>query len=186
MQDRRLRVCPSSATLRGVHLERTIELAEVRLRLREWPGVAGPLVHVPDPLSVDDGFAQGLAEVFAPRYRVLSVQPRGASPYQVDACDLLALLDQFGFASPVLIAEGLGCVAAVLVAAWHVDRVAGLVLVEPVYAPPLADGVPARALRDCPPNWPSLREAVQCAVLDVPRTAAVVDIERFLDQFGLT
>jgi pimeloyl-ACP methyl ester carboxylesterase len=174
VQDRRLRVC----------LERTIELAEVRLRLRDWPGLAGPLVHVPDPLVVDHGLVQALAEALTPGFRVLSLEPRGASPYQVDACDLLALLDQFGFATPVLIAEGLGCVAALLVAAWYTDRVAGLVLVEPVYAPPLADGVPARALRDCPPNWPSLRGAVQCAVLEVPRTAAVEDLERFLAQLA--
>jgi pimeloyl-ACP methyl ester carboxylesterase len=176
VEDRRLRVC----------LERTIELAEVRLRLREWPGVAGPLVHVPDPLAGDDSFVQGLAEVFAPRYRVLSVHPRGASPYQVDAGDVLAMLDQFGFASPVLVGEGLGCVAALLVAAWHTGRVAGLVLVEPAYAPPLSGGLAARAVKDCPPDWASLRAAVHCPVLDVPRTTAVEDIEPFLDQLELT
>jgi len=185
VQDRRLRVCPRYATLRGVHLERTVELAEVRLRLREWPGLAGPLVHVPDPLTADDSLVLALAEALAQRYRVLSVTPRGASPYQVDAADLMAVLDQFGFASPVLVGEGLGCVAALLVAAWYVGRVAGLVLIEPTYTVPPLDCLEARALSDCPPDWTSLRRTVECPVLVVPeRASAAEHVGEFVAQLA--
>jgi pimeloyl-ACP methyl ester carboxylesterase len=175
VDDHRLRVC----------LERTIELAEVRLRLRDWPGLAGPIVHVPDPLSADESFVEAIAATMAQRYRVLSLRPRGASPYQIDAADLVAVLDQFGFETPVLVAERLGCVAALLVAAWHADRVAGLVLIEPTHDPDLEDGVEARALRDCPPDWASLRRAVQCPVVELSRNASAVErVATFVDQLA--
>jgi pimeloyl-ACP methyl ester carboxylesterase len=175
VDDRRLRVC----------LERTIELAEVRLRLRDWPGFAGPIVHVPDPLSADATLVEAVAAALAPRFRVLSLEPRAASPYQVHAADLLAALDQFGFETPVLVAEGLGCVAALLVAAWHTRRVAGLVLIDPTYDPPLSDGIAARAVKDCPPDWGALRRAVTCAVLVLQRSsAAVAGVAEFLDQLA--
>jgi pimeloyl-ACP methyl ester carboxylesterase len=124
-------------------------------------------VHVPDPLSPSDVVADTLGAALAPGYRVISVDPRRGQPYQVQAADLLAMLVQFGFAAPVLVGDKLGCVAALLVAAWHPGRVGRLVLIDPTYdAPPAhADSIEARALSDCPPDWPSLRGAVQCAVL---------------------
>ena len=161
MDDHRLRVC----------LERTIELAEVRLRLRDWPGLAGPIVHVPDPLSADESFVEAIAATMAQRYRVLSLRPRGASPYQVDAADLLAMLDQFGFATPVLVAERLGCVAALLVAAWHADgRVAGLVLIDPTYDPPRSDGMEARASEIARPTGRRCARRSSAPSWNVPRS----------------
>jgi pimeloyl-ACP methyl ester carboxylesterase len=170
--DQPLRVC----------LERTIELDGVRLRLRDWPGRGDPLIHVPDPLSPDDSAIERLASAFAWRYRVLSLAPRGASPYQVDYVDLLATLDQFGFQSPVLIGERLGCITAVLCAAWQPGRLAGLVLLDPRCGPPpSAPGIEARALRDCPPDWPALRQSVQCPVLELHWSDLAVDqLDRFL------
>ena len=41
-------------------LERTVELDSVRLRLRDWPGLVGPVIHVPDPLHTSD-FVDSLA-----------------------------------------------------------------------------------------------------------------------------
>jgi pimeloyl-ACP methyl ester carboxylesterase len=175
VDDRRPRVC----------LERIVELAEVRLRLRDWPGLGGPIVHIPDPLTADDSLVATLATALPRRYRLLSLEPRGTSPYQVDAADILALLDQFGFEAPVLVAEGVGCVAALLVAAWHSGRVAGLVLIEPTYDPPPSDALLARALRDCPPDWVSLRKAVECPVLVLTeRTSAVDELAEFFDQLA--
>jgi pimeloyl-ACP methyl ester carboxylesterase len=177
-----------------ISLERTIELAEVRLRLRDWPGFAGPLVHVPDPLAASSALVNALAATLAPRYRVLSLSPRGASPYQVDALDLLATLDQFGFERPVLVAEQLGCLTALLVTAWYPQRVAGLVLVDaaalepqPLHStetPPSADELlRARALKDCPPDWASLLAAVECPVLELsPHATVVAAVEAFLAQ----
>jgi pimeloyl-ACP methyl ester carboxylesterase len=174
VDDWRLRVC----------LDRTIELDGVRLHVRDWPGRGGPLVHVPDPLCAADSFIDAVAATLAPRYRVLSVAPRGASPYQVDATDLLGMLDQFGFLSPILVAERLGCVPALLVAAWHPRRVAGLVLVEPAYTPPPGDGVITRALKDCPPDWAALRRAVECPMLEVPGPSSELEaLAGFLAQF---
>jgi pimeloyl-ACP methyl ester carboxylesterase len=210
----RLRVC----------LDRVVELAAARLRLRDWPGVAGPLVHVPDPISPAAhpaapafalaaesstlaspaaDLAAALAAAFAPRYRVLSLALRPNQPYQVHAADLLAVLDQFGFDSPILIGEGLGCVAALLVAAWHPKRVGRLALIQPTYAAkpaptaspaphaqtmpavpaaPAARSVLVRSLHDCPPDWLTLRQAVDCPVLDLPWSAnAIPELEAVLD-----
>jgi pimeloyl-ACP methyl ester carboxylesterase len=173
VEDERLRVC----------LHRTVELESVRLQLRDWPGLDGPLVHVPDPVSTDERVFEALAESLAPKYRVLSLQPRGDHGYQVDAADLLGTLDQFGFADPVLVGERLGCVTALLVAAWHPGRVGRLVLVDSTCDPPETDGLVARALRDCPPDWPSLRKAVRCRVLTVGWDSdAVARIEHFLQS----
>src|SRR5262249_57202978 len=85
VEDESLRVC----------LDRTIELEAVPLRLRDWPGLSGPLVHVPDPLERSDELVLALAASFAPAYRVLSLEPRATFGYQVDAADLLGALDLF-------------------------------------------------------------------------------------------
>jgi pimeloyl-ACP methyl ester carboxylesterase len=171
-------------TFLGVCLERTVELEGARLRLRDWPGFGGPLVHVPDPLSPSDVIVEALAAALAPGYRVLSVEPRSSQPYQVQAIDILGTLDQFGFESPILVGERLGCVAALLVAAWHPGRIARLVLIDPTYDAPLTNGnsIEAQALRDCPPAWSALRSAVQCKVLVVRWTEAAdgKDLQTFL------
>jgi len=141
-------------------------------------------VHVPDPLSPADLVVDALAWRCAPVYRVLSIEPRTGQPYQVQAADVLGTLDQFGFESPILVGERLGCVAALVLAAWHPGRVARLALIDPTYAAPPAYGsaVEARALRDCPPDWPSLRSAVQCPMLELRWTeaAAEQDLQLFL------
>src|SRR5438132_9388241 len=104
--------------LRGVCLERIVELDNVRLRLRDWPGYAGPLVHVPDPL-VSSVVVECIAASLAPRYRVVSLSPGNSVAYQVHATHLLAVLSQFGFVAPILVGEGLGCLATLIVAAWY-------------------------------------------------------------------
>jgi pimeloyl-ACP methyl ester carboxylesterase len=173
VDDRRLRVC----------LDRTVELAGARLHLRDWPGLAGPLIHVPDPLAPDAALGAQLADMLAPRYRVLSVPPRAGSPYQVDASELWGVLDQFGFERPILVAERLGCVAGLQVAAWQPRRVAGLVLVEATFDPPASEGLFVRTLRDCPPNWAALRTAVECPLLELPH-GVVEELFAFVAQLG--
>ena len=157
-------------------LERTVELEGARLRLRDWPGFGGPLVHVPDPLSPGDEVVQGLAARFAPDYRVVSISPRPGQPYQIQTVDILGTLEQFGFEEPILVGEGLGCVAALLLAAWHPRRVARLVMIDPIYAPSsVQNSLEARALRDCPPDWASIRAAVQCPIVEVRWDSATVE-----------
>ena len=83
--------------------------------------------------------------------------------------DLLGTLDQFGFASPIVLGERLGCLPALIVSSWYPGRVGGLVLIDQSHEVLLpADSVEARALRECAPDWPALRAAVRCPVLDVP------------------
>jgi pimeloyl-ACP methyl ester carboxylesterase len=155
-----------------VCLERSVEIEGARLRLRDWPGFSGPLVHLPDPLSPGEVVVEGLAAQFAPAFRVVSVEPRAGQPYQVQTSEVLATLDQFGFLRPVLIGEGLGCVAALVLAAWHPSAVSGLVLIDAIYVAPAehADRVEARAIKDCPPDWTALRSAVQSPILEVSST----------------
>ena len=135
----------------AVRLDREVVLAPVRLLVREWPGHRGPLVitwpaAMPDPSPL------------APRWRVLSLSPRAEVPYQVQAWDILGLLDQFGFAKPVL----LGGPPALMVAACFPRAVAGLALVESHALPPGPD------LLDCPSDLGALRTRLTCPVLDVP------------------
>jgi pimeloyl-ACP methyl ester carboxylesterase len=137
--------------------------------LRDWPGFGGPVVHVPDPLSPDGAMVETLAATLAADYRVLSVEPRPGRPYQVQAMDILGMLDQFGFESPILVGERLGCAAALLVAAWYAGRVSRLVLIDPSYVAPFGHerSLEVTALRDCPPDVAALRGSLQCPVLEV-------------------
>jgi pimeloyl-ACP methyl ester carboxylesterase len=82
--------------------------------------------------------------------------------------DLLGVLDQFGFLQlqPVLLGEGLGCLPVVLVAAWYPQRVGSLILVDPTLHS-VGDDVGAMSLRECPPDWPTLRARVACEVLEL-------------------
>ena len=164
-RDRRPAALLRSDALRGVCLERTIELDNVRLSVRDWPGLGRAIVHSPDPLSprsVIDRLA-----ALAPTHRVLSLAPRAGLAYQVTALDLVGVLNQFGFVRPVLVGEGLGCVSVALVAAWHPECAGGLVLVDATCEPPPHDSLEARALRDCPPDWAALRSRWRCTVLEL-------------------
>ena len=82
--------------LRGC-LERGVELAPVRLRLRDWPGIRGPVVCLGDP-----ALAVRLGERLAPAYRVLHIELRDVDP-RVQAEDVRSVLRQFGFARAVLV-----------------------------------------------------------------------------------
>jgi pimeloyl-ACP methyl ester carboxylesterase len=140
-------------------------------------------VHVPDPLSASDVIVEALAAQFGPAWRVLSIKPRDRQPYQVQAADVRATIEQFGFSEPVLLGERLGCVAALLVAAWHPELISRLVLVDPIYAAPpeYESTLEARALRDCPPDIPTLRKSVRCPVLVLPwNDAALKHLQTFL------
>jgi len=180
-RDRRPAATLTSDRLRGVRLERIIELDNVRLSVRDWPGFSTPFVCVPDPYRAAP-LVDHLASVFAPHRRVLSIEPRLGVAYQVAAADLLDALAQFGFTAPVLLGEGLGCLPALLVATWHPDRVGRLILLDPTCTPPADDTPEARALRDCPPDWSALRSRLSCPVFETTATAPdlVERIEAFL------
>jgi pimeloyl-ACP methyl ester carboxylesterase len=144
--------------------------------VRDWPGRYGPLVHVPDPLGPSP-FIESVAAALTPDYRVLSIAARDDCPYQVEASDVVGVLAQFGFTSPIVVGEGLSCAAALLVAAWSPERVGALILVDAVYQPS-GDALLARSLRECPPNVAALRVAVRCRLLQT--TALVDEIQRYI------
>lgn len=95
--------------------------------------------------------------------RILSVQPRGDAPLQVYAADILELIAQFGFERIELVGERLGCVIALLVAAWRPTCVARLHLIDACYDAD-GDSLFARSLRDCPPDWLAIRAAITCPI----------------------
>lgn len=124
------------------------------------------MVHLPDPLR-SSSVPETLAAALAPRFRVLSIRPRAERPYQVNVDDLEGVLNQFGFEHIVLVAEGQSCASALLLAAWYPHRVSTLVLVDPDIGPPAGDSLTARSLRECPPDWPRLRELASCSIVEL-------------------
>jgi pimeloyl-ACP methyl ester carboxylesterase len=89
---------------------------------------------------------------------------------------------QFGLQNAAVVAEGLGSATALLLSAWYPERVAGLGLIDAVLTPPADDSLTARALRDCPPDWPRVRLALRCPVIELTADAADlgVQVERLL------
>jgi pimeloyl-ACP methyl ester carboxylesterase len=152
VDDAPLRVC----------LERSVALPSVELRFRDWPGFGTPIVH----FALGHDLGPEVAAAFAPRFRVLSLLARADVSYQTDAADLLALLRAFGFASPVLVGQGLGAIAPLLVAAWWPELVGALVLAEPPRE--FLPGLEGRGLLECPPDWECLLATVQCPMRILP------------------
>ncbi len=104
--------------------------------------------------------------LIAPRYRVMSVGPRGGTPYQVGATDLLGVILQFGLHDPVVLGEGLGCVTTLVFSAWYPEHARRLILAKPTWNVS-GDSLEARALRDCPPDLPALSGRIRCPVTEV-------------------
>jgi pimeloyl-ACP methyl ester carboxylesterase len=149
-----------------IRLDREIDVGSLRLNVADWPGQHGPIVCVPHAGSSGRSFDH-LASHLAPQWRVLAVDLHG-SGYQVHVANTLALIDLFGFEQVVIIGTGIGGLVGLLMAAWHSERVAGLVRIEgdsPSQAPAVEREM--RVLRDCPPDYPALAAAVACPRLDV-------------------
>jgi pimeloyl-ACP methyl ester carboxylesterase len=92
-------------------------------------------------------------------------------------------MDQFGLRQGVMLAEGLGCVTALILAAWYAERVRVLALSDPLYECPADDSLLAQSLRDCPPDWRAVRGNVTCRVVELEsRSATLADeVERLLN-----
>jgi hypothetical protein len=80
---------------------------------------------------------------------------------------------QFGLYGAAIVAEGLGCATAIVLGAWYPERVAALALIDSRLEVD-GDSLAARALHDCPPDWPRLRLELRCGVVDL--TAAQPDL----------
>jgi len=145
---------------------------------------SSPVGDLTDPFA-PSSLVERLAARLAPTHRVLSVTPREGVAYQVAAADFIGVLDQFGFASPILVGERVGCVPLVLVAAWYPERLGGVILVDPTSEPPAAvhgSGPEAWSLRDCPPDLGALQARLTCKVLETSAQSADLmhTIEAFL------
>lgn len=103
-----------------VVLEREVELPPVRLRIRDWPGHDGPLVHLS---TASTGLIDDLAPRLAPRWRVLSVTLESSPDPAISAQHVVGFLDLFGFRNAVLLAEEADGGIAGRVAQWCPDRV---------------------------------------------------------------
>ncbi len=144
-----------------VTLSRTVELPPVALRFDEWPGYGGAVVCFACEA------AESLAEVLAPRWRVVNLHAREDVTYQQDAADLQALLRTIGLERPLLIGQGMFAIAPLLVAAWWPELLGALLLVSPDL------NSFTRGVRECPPDRDALLALVRCPV-------------RVLDAFSLT
>ena len=130
---------------------------------------------MPDPFADASLFVESLGAAVAPRLRVLSISPRAGVPYQVAAVDLLGVLQQFGFSAPVVVAERLGCVVVLALAAWYPRSVGALILVDAQKAAPPDDTREAYALRDSPLDLTAVRQRIQCPVFEA---SSVEDVLR--------
>jgi pimeloyl-ACP methyl ester carboxylesterase len=137
-------------------------------------------VHVPDPLR-GSPLVDRIAASLAPRWRVLSVSPRDECALQVHVADLVGVMSQFGLYGAAIVAEGLGCAAALVLAAWHPERVAALALIDRRFEI-AGDSFAARSLRDCPPDWTRLRRDLGCSVVELTadQPDLGIQVERWL------
>jgi pimeloyl-ACP methyl ester carboxylesterase len=112
----------------------------------------------------------------------MSFLPRPGCPYQVHVGDLLASMTQFGLSQSVIVAEGLGCVTALILAAWHPERVGALALVDACYDGPPDAGLITRSLRECPPDWSVIRAGIGSPILELSSAspALAAEVERLL------
>jgi pimeloyl-ACP methyl ester carboxylesterase len=89
--------------------------------------------------------------------------------------DLHGVLAQFGFEQAVLAAEGLGCVVALLLAAWFPKRVSALALIDPRFDAPQDETLLARSLRDCPVVRPAMETRVVEVAGNSPTLVGVLE-----------
>jgi pimeloyl-ACP methyl ester carboxylesterase len=115
-----------------------IRVGELTLATRVWPG-GEPTVVAVHGLTANHTCWYPLAEILAPRHRVIAYDLRGrgdsdrpASGYSLahHGDDLLGLLDHFGLERPVIAGHSLGAHIAVRFAAHHPGRVARLILFD--------------------------------------------------------
>ncbi len=117
-----------------------------------------PVVVLSNSLGATRGMWDPQVPALAERYRVVSYDTRGhgdspspAGPYTLDDLvdDVVALLDRLGVRRAHLVGHSFGANVALQVAVAASDRVAGLVLIEPLLGflltPDTANGITASA-----------------------------------------
>ena len=119
---------------------RTIDVSGVRLHALEWGTPGRAALCFLHGGSAHAHWFDLVAPAFADRYHVISLDQRGhgesgwASPpaYATEdfAADLVGLLDALGWPGAVIVGHSMGGHNAMAFAAWHPERVRGLVVVD--------------------------------------------------------
>ncbi|MEV0808465.1 alpha/beta hydrolase [Micromonospora sp. NPDC050200] len=144
-----------------------VNLPGLRTAYRTWgPPDARPVVAL-HPGSVDGATWAPLADALGDQVRLYAPDLRGYGAtdrpgrygFAPMTDDLGALLDALGLARVTLLGHSLGAVLAYRFAAAHPDRLAALVLEEPVPPVPMGFRVPPRPAGPQPFDW-AAREAV--------------------------
>jgi pimeloyl-ACP methyl ester carboxylesterase len=120
--------------------DRTVQAGSLALHLLEWGSPDHPALCFLHGGSAHAHWFDGVAPAFADRYHVISLDQRGhgESPWprpaaystQDFAGDLVALMDALGWARAVIVGHSMGGHNAMAFAAWHPERVRGLVIVD--------------------------------------------------------
>jgi pimeloyl-ACP methyl ester carboxylesterase len=138
---------------------RTMTINSLQLHVLEWGRAGAPPLCFLHGGAAHAHWFDAVTPAFTERFHVVSLDQRGhgesqwAVPpaYRTEdfAADLEALMDALGWSRVTLIGHSMGGHNAMSFAAWHPDRVAGLVIVDsrPVIPAERLDVMHARGLR---------------------------------------
>jgi len=162
---------------------RAIDVNGVRLHALEWGTPGRPALCFLHGGSAHAHWFDLVAPAFADRYHVISLDQRGhgesgwASPpaYATEdfAADLLQLMQALGWQQAVVVGHSMGGHNALAFAAWHPERVRGLIVVDsrPSIPAERLDGMRRRGHRALRLH-PTLEAAVAAFRLLPPETVA--------------
>ncbi len=128
-----------------------IKVDGIEIAFNYWPGRGTPIVFIHGLTASSMSFL-ALAKSFAGKHSVLAIDLRGRgnsdkpdAPYGMaqHARDVAAVLRAFGAESYVVVGHSMGAYIATALAAQEPDLVAGLIMLDGGYFPPMPDGLTA-------------------------------------------
>ncbi len=129
----------------------SVDIDGIKIAFNYWPGRGTPIVCIHGLTASSMSFI-GLANSFAGRHSVLAIDLRGRgnsdkpdAPYGMaqHARDVAAVLRAFGAESYVVVGHSMGAYIATALAAQEPDLVAGLIMLDGGYFPPMPEGLTA-------------------------------------------
>ena len=116
----------------------SLQLDQISLSFREWPGQQGPVICLPS-LTGHKGAFNTLAEALAPAFHLVALDLRGRGDsdkpaqgygYAYHAGDILQFADRRGFDSFVILGHSFGASVAVYLASIRPERVRAVILLD--------------------------------------------------------